>query len=194
MAVTKVIRKPLVEVEAPLPGLPQPPRNVVNHAVRGDSRRPMTKFEKDAEKMSPEELRAEADKQLKGDHWKNEIGPQVADRISAVLARYKPMGYRDSVENARAIAAKLSTAEAIQERRRQHREDNDYSLLEIAGAVEAVIAEGHDINEAAASKQRIETYSEQLASVPRSEADLETMPMHQLRALADGRFDPLGPK
>ena len=183
---TQISRRPLAEAEVH--------RRIVNHAARGDSRPPMTDFDIEAEKKSPEELRAEADKQLKGDHWQNEIGPQVSARISAVLERYVPMGYKDSVKNGQLIAAKLSTPEAIQERRRQHREDSDYSLLEIASAVEAVIAEGHDINEAAARNQRVQEYSEQLASVPRSEADLETMPLHQLRALADGRFDPLGPK
>ena len=168
-------------------------RRTVNHAARGDSRRPMTDLELEAEKKSPEELRAEADKQLKGDHWQNAVGPQVNERISAILERYP--WYIDSEKNGRAIAEKLSSAEAIQERRRQHRADNDYSLLELAGAVERLAAEGQlQINEAEAQKGRIEAYSEQLAAVPRGEDDLYQISMNELRALANGNHDPLGPK
>lgn len=167
-------------------------RRVVNHAARGDSRPAMTREELEAETKSAEELRAEADKQLKAERWK-EVGPQVHDRISAVLETYP--WYRDTIRNGQVIAAKLSTAEAIQERRRQHREDNDYSALEIAGAVEEARAKGElDINEAAASKERIGEYREQLAGLSRTEDDLYSMPMSRLRALANGIDDTLGPQ
>jgi len=166
-------------------------RRVVNHAGRGDSRSPLTDFELEAERKSPEELRAEADKQLKADNWKNAVGPQVNERIAAILERYP--WYIDSEKNGRAIAARLSSAEAIQQRRGQQRADNDYSLLEIASAVEAMAAEGQlQINEAEAQKGRIEAYSEQLAAVPRGEDDLYQISMNELRALANGNNDPLG--
>lgn len=177
-----------------MPQAKEVPRNVVNHEGRGDVRGIPTRedltFQRDAEKKSTEELRAEAEKQLKTDRWQ-EVGAQVFERISAVLHQYP--WYRDTMKNGQVIAAKLAAPEAIQERRRQHREDNDYTLLEIAGAVEEGLANGElEINEAAARRQRIEEYSEQLVSVSR--ADPETMPLHELRALADGRYDPLGPK
>lgn len=171
------------------------PHRVLNHAGRGDNRGAPTRaqlaFDRENDKKSTEELRAAAEKQAKDERWK-EIGPEVADRISAVLHRYPQ--YKDTVRNGQLIAAKLSTPEAIQERRRQHRADNDYSLLEIAGAIEEAMAQGADINEAAVRKQRIADYSDQLASVSRTEDRLYEIPLHELRALASGHHDPLGPR
>lgn len=167
------------------------PRNV---AARRDSRPGLTAAGiKAYDEMSMEELRAKCEEQLRDDGWKKN-GPQVCERIVAVLQRYPH--YKDTKKNGELIAAKLSTPEAIQERRSQHRQDNDYSLLEIAGAIEEMLAQGQlDVNEAEAQSQRIAGYREQLASVPSTEDELYQMPMHELRRRSTpGIYDPLGPK
>lgn len=172
--------------------LSEVPRNVMNHSGRGDSRPALTKAGIAAYEMPLEELRAKADAELKAAHWK-ELAPEVAARISAVQKRYP--WYRDSQKNAQVITAKLASPEAIGERRRQYRADNDYSLLEIAAAVEEARAEGQlEVNQAVIEKQRLDGYGEQLSGVPQSEDELYSMPQHELRALANRRLDPLGPQ
>lgn len=173
----------------------EPARNVINHAGRGDNRRQLTAAEIAAYEMPLEDLKAKTDAELKAAHWK-ELAPEVEARISAVLKRYP--WYRDSQKNAQVITAKLYSPEAVALRRRQNRADNDTSVMEIASAVEEAHAEGRlDVNEAAVNKQRIAAYGEQLSGVPQTEDELydnDRTPMHKLRALANGVYNPLGPQ
>jgi hypothetical protein len=179
MSRTTVIRSESEEVH----------RRVVNHAGRGDQRRPVTKLEMDAEKLSMEELRAKSDEEMRELNWNTHADTEYLP-LYAVFAKRHPELRKHHDHNSTAIIKELETPEGLAPMNRAGRLEPNFWDLEMATT--RALAKGNlRLDETAVGEQRIAAIEKELEQ--RDQFDPETMPLHQLRALANG-YDPLGPK
>jgi hypothetical protein len=194
MATTKIVRRSA-----------EPARNVVNHLGRGDNRKAVTKLEEEAGKLSLEELREKADQQLKAGHWQD-VGMRAFADLGVFLKDHPELAAIDvkndeaATRNRDAFIAELQRPENIAARRRAGRTGlTEYSYADWQNAYERLVAEGKLVLDANEMYKKEEAAARERArQFQSSENDAYTMPLHQLRALANRGasidHDPLGPK
>jgi hypothetical protein len=194
MAVIKIVRRSA-----------EPARNVVNHAGRGDNRKTVTAEDELNYEMPLEELREKADQQLQGSHWKS-VGMRAFAELGVFLQDHPELAAIDvkndatATRNRDAFIAELQKPENIMARRRAGRVGlTEYSYADWQNAYERLVVEGKLVLDANEMYKKEEAAARVRArQFHPGDNDPETMPMHQLRALANRGasidHDPLGPK
>ena len=156
-------------------------RRVVNHPGRGDSRRPMTELELEAETLSPEELRTKANQQMAVDQWKEEE-PSIAAEFEVFLKRHPE--YIDRGEagtrNAKKMKAHLNSPEKISERRRNgHR----YVRCEHLEGGLADLSDELELNQQVLHDKRCAAVEARVSEAPADREEAYKVPIERLKEL-----------
>ena len=178
------------------------PRNVVNHEGRGDARGVPTRaeldFQREADKKTNEQLRADADAESRQDAIKANHPMMMAsleewfeDRPE--FAKVDKRDDKTARENKEAMWEELHHNTDI---RTQMQRDGrvTWNYWDFEQAFQACMRKGKlKLDEGELHKQRRAAVRAQLS--PEQEDEAYSMPLHELRRLGTpGSYDPLGPK